>query len=491
MKKLHSFVIKSILGPFIVIITVLVFIFLVQFLVNYMDELAGKGIGPSFFAELSFYFSFKMIPKSMPIAVLLASLMAYGNLGQFNELTAIKSAGISLPRIMVSSFWFFVGMAIFSFLLSNYIIPKTNLKAYSLFYDIRHKEATFDLQEKVFSSSLPGYSIRVDKKYEDGKSLKNVIVYSHSGSQGNRDVMIADSGQMYTIMDEKYLVFKMFNGTKNTETKDGSDGAISSNRNNASKKGYAISRFDSSQMVFDMSSFKMDDTPEELFKKDKRMLRVEQLVVFVDSIDKRSEKLLNDIGGRVKRQHVYYSKAIDSTQLQEIGSNDSVLLHVLNAKITKIDTGKVCRAAATNAKNCFNSIESMNENHERVVKSRKNYEIAMWQKITEAFACIVMFLIGAPIGSIIKKGGLGIPVLVGVLFFIIYYILTESMRKYAKEDVLEPEIALWIPNIILFIVSMWFLNKARKDARLFELDGFQVLVRKLWAKIKPIEEATE
>jgi len=513
MKKLHFFVLRTILGPFTITLTVLVFIFLIQFLMNYMDELAGKGVGIAFFAELSFYFIPKMVIKALPLAVLFSSLMAYGNLGQFNELTAIKSSGISLTRIMFSSFLFATFIALSSFCINNFLVPKSNLKAYSLFHDIRNKKATFDLEEKAFYSQIPGYSIRVDKKYEDGKSLKNVIVYKHTNGRGNKEVIVADSGRMEMFNNDRYLKFSLFNGNRNSE--------VERERNYGQqargKEGYAVTAFDSSQIVFDMSSFFKESTPQELFKKDRRMLMMHQLFVFVDSLENKEVKLNNNALHTIKKQHVYYDKSDDEktkrervkkvtqeeyvldddtlqiddeeteqdlAEIREQEQKDKQELDSLMASLSPNQKTKVLSHAVTHTNNYINTLQSAETRSKDLRKNKNKYKIALLEKITSAIACLAMFLIGAPIGSIIKKGGLGIPILIGISFFIFYYMFSEYVRISGREGFIMPELGMWLPNASLVLISFWFLDKARKDTSLFELDRYIVFFERLYGRFK-------
>src|SRR5436190_12033868 len=212
MKRLDKLIIGAFLGPFFLTFSVVLFIFLTQYLLRYLDDFLGKDLGFAVFSELIFYFSMNMVPNSLPLAILISCLMTFGNLGEHHELTAIKSSGISMIRSLIPIFLIVLGISISLFYFNNIIVPKANLKAYSLLYDIRQKKPALNIKEGTFYSDLPGYSVKATKKFPDGKSLKGVMIYNHTAGRGNTDLVIADSGTMYTFANEKYLALELFNG---------------------------------------------------------------------------------------------------------------------------------------------------------------------------------------------------------------------------------------------------------------------------------------
>jgi lipopolysaccharide export system permease protein len=218
MKKIDKLVLKSFIGPFILTFLVVVFILLMQHMLKYFDDIIGKGLGWDVVGQLLFYFAIFMTPVAMPLAVLLSSLITFGNLGEHFELTAIKSAGISLLRTLQPIFFFVIMLTGMAFYANNYLVPKAALEAYSLLYDIKQKKPALDLREGTFYNGIPDISIKVNKKFpEDDEALKEIIVYDHRKNDGNKEVTIADSGRMSTILNERYLKFELFNGYNYTE----------------------------------------------------------------------------------------------------------------------------------------------------------------------------------------------------------------------------------------------------------------------------------
>src|SRR5690606_1003316 len=256
MKKLDKLILSSFIGPFFLTLAVAEFILLTQYMLKYLDDLVGKDLGMAVIAELLMYFSMNMLPVALPLAVLLSSLMTFGNLGEHMELTAIKTSGISLVRTLLPIFVFAVFISLFAFYFNNNIVPKANLKAYSLLWDIRQKKPSLDLREGSFYNGIPGYSIKVGKKYGDGQTLGDVIIYDHTQGRGNTAVILADSGIMETVLNEPYLSIKLFRGKTLAEE------AVDNLRYNATP--FERQSFDENRLMFNLSSFNLARTREEL-----------------------------------------------------------------------------------------------------------------------------------------------------------------------------------------------------------------------------------
>ena len=279
MRKLDSLILKSFIGPFIVTFFVVVFILLLQFMLKYFDDILGKDLSFGVLFEFLFYFSVRITPDALPLAILLSSIMTFGNLGENNELVAIKSSGISLIRTLIPLFFISILISLFAFYSNNNFVPKANLKALSLLYDIKKKKPSMDLKEGQFYSGIPGYSIKANKKITD-KLLKDVMIYDHITYQGNNRVILSDSAYMYSILDNKYLVFELFEGSSFTEIPN--DG--SKRRTLVEINQFYRNNFSFMKLVFDMSSFDLKRTKEELFADDYRMKNTTQLSNSIDSL---------------------------------------------------------------------------------------------------------------------------------------------------------------------------------------------------------------
>jgi lipopolysaccharide export system permease protein len=573
MKKLDKLIFKSFIGPFFLTFCVVVFIFLLQFLLRHFEDIVGKGLGWTIYAQLLGYFSINMTPVSFPLAVLLSSLMTYGNLGEHSELTALKGAGISLTRTLIPMFIFSIILTITAYLSNNYIVPKANLKAYSLLYDIKHKSPALNIKEGVFYNNIPGYQIKVNKKYSDGRSLKDVIIYNHTKRSGNTEITLADSGQMYTIRNDRYLVMELFNGHHYSEQELKPNKRV--RRNNQKPAPFARNEFGHSKFVFSMASFDLKRTKEELFAGNRLMKGVEQLKHDVDSLEKdikfakyeafinlkskydyhlddlvEPEELLPENYGRVTKKDSIYQQpkyeetkkpskttAISKTvnvppQIKELNNKDNPGKKKSAVQSVRQDSNNSNYArAAGDAPTNFSLRKRSNipveqesqfiisrdgpdsllngdfrktryltsavtnarfvKNHIMVTTSKLNvkkvellrFKIQRYKIFAQAFSCMIMFLIGAPLGSIIKRGGFGFPVIVSIGFFIVYYVFMSIGEKWAKEELVTPFFGIWLANIVLLPFGIFFLRQARLDARVFDTDFYSVIIEKFKSRI--------
>ncbi|MDX2190310.1 MAG: LptF/LptG family permease [Bacteroidota bacterium] len=469
MKKIDKLVLKAFFGPFVLTFLVVVFIFLIQYLIRYFPDLVGKGLGAEVFLELLFYFSINVTPVSLPLAVLLSSLICFGNLGEFSELTAVKSAGISLVRAIFPIFMIAVILCFIAFFINNNIVPKANLKAFSLMYDVRQKKPTFDFKEGAFYNGLPGYSIKVTKKYPDGKSLKGVMIYDHTKGRGNIDLIMADSGQMFMMMNDKYLVMELYNGNSFSE--------VIENQTPVSDQ-YVRNNFVKSRFVFSMESFDLQRTQEELFANNKIMRNVVELQKDVDSLHAENDSLVKVTYNSIKPFYNYSYRVDSNTKRSSYRKYDYNKDTVLKKNVLSY--------ATNTARSVRSYIDSQKQRMDGMKRDANSFEIEWYKKFTFSFACIAMFLIGAPLGAIIKKGGLGVPTLVSIIFFIIYYILTIVMEKWTKEGLFPIGLGMWLGNLLYFPIGLFFLNQARSDSRIFEMDYFAVLFDKIGTFFKGI-----
>ena len=477
LKKLDKLIIKAFVGPFFVTLSVVVFIFLTQFIMNNFEELIGKNLGPEVYLELIFYFSMNMVPQSMPISVLLASIMTYGNLGEHRELTAIKSAGISLTRIIRPVMVLSIILACGNWVFYDRVVPKVNLKAFSLLYDIKTKKMALDIKPGVFYYGLPGYTVKVGDRAPDGVDIKQVMIYDHSNGMGNTTVILADSGKMYTMMNERYLVLELFNGGNYSDV----------HQQSAGNTEFIQNRFDKSKMVFSLSSFDMNRTNVELFASNKLMRNSRQLISDVDSLERERLASLRGFGFNV---HTYYTHQFKpNTYGMTVTPN-------FYAKERALDTlpierkREVASLALNQARNMRTFATGYMERQKTLKRDQRLFYIELVRKLTQSVAVFVLFLIGAPIGAIIKKGGLGLPVIVSIVFFIIFYIITMTGEKWAKEAIVEVQVGMWAANFVLLVFGLYFLYLARTDSNLFEGNFVQPLIALFNRKKQDTEDAT-
>ncbi|GGG50968.1 LptF/LptG family permease [Hymenobacter glacieicola] len=462
MKKLDKLILQAFAGPFFLTFAVVQFIFLMQFMMKYMDDLVGKDLGLGVIAQLLFYFSVLIVPISLPLAVLLSSLMTFGTLGEHHELTAIKTAGISLTRILRPVLLVSVLLAGGAFWFNNTIVPMANLEAYSLLWDVRQQKLALDIREGVFYNGIPGYTIKVNQKLgENGDILKGVMIYDHTQSSGSMRVILADSGRMFTRFGGQYLGLELFRGRMYVEQP---------STDNRSGANFVRQNFGRNLITFSLASFGLDRTKTELFASNKMMLNLNQLAHFTDSLHQR---LRTERVQLITQLNPYY------TYLRFDTTGRAAALRVQNWKVSAAELQPVSlnitQQAANRARNVRSFLGTSAERLTNLNKETANYRIESFKKFTQSAAILLMFLIGAPLGAIIKKGGLGVPILVSIVFFIIYYVLSIMGEKYGREMVLPVGPGMWLATTLLLPVGLFFLYQARHDSGLLDINWAQLL----------------
>jgi lipopolysaccharide export system permease protein len=667
-KRLDKFILARFLGPFILAYAVVTFIFLIQHLIRYFKYFVGKDLGWEVFAELFTYFALMLTPVALPLSVLLSALMSFGSLGEHSELTAIKSSGISLTRILRPVGAFVILLTLGAVYFNDIVSPEANLKSYSLLYDIKQKKPTLEFKEGVFYDGLPGYSIRIERKSgEDGRELEELMIYNHTSKQGNTDLIMAERGRMYTTHNGNYLVLEMIKGRRYTD--------LSAEQGRRHEREFLQNEFDSSQIVFSMESFGLKETKKELFKGHNMMKTASQLRDERDSVAYMRDMALYSMASKAqayylfqfegreaeakrptppasmqnpeqaeaaavpmddgpappvekakgdsiitKRQRVWNAiplspigpqsplaeywnrrghapylmqEAAETTETAETapskagGAADSLLvlkpgkiprslrpgevpnLDAINASL--LDTGSLLQEAPDSpprltagelaaqqkakdrqrqrtAKPASGDVRQLRQEQaaladtggstpppppamhpveaqfaklgglranfnqrilnlawsksngikiaaEDVLRRQKRHEQDMVQfqvelhnRYARSMAVFIMFLIGAPLGAIIKKGGLGVPILISILFFIIYYITTITGTKLANSQVIPPIVGAWGGDALLLACGLFFLKKAYQDSRLLDFDYYSVAWDRLKAAFKAVQK---
>ena len=471
MKTLYKFILKSYAGPFVMTFFIAMFVFFMMFIFKYIDDFVGKGLSFSILSELFFYFSLTTIPMALPLAILLSSLMTFGNLGEHYELTAMKSAGFSLQKIMTPLIYTSIIIAIGAFYFSNNILPFTNLKAGSLLYDVRESKPALLFKEGVFNNSLDGFSIRIGKKEYDGKTLREILIYDHRDMQGNNIVLAAKSGKMEETADKMYLVLTLKDGVSYKELPN-------NNSKDINRRPMIRDKFQERIINFDLSEFKMSRTNEDLFKNNYQMLNILQLRQTIDSLNKKLEKRKINFTKQLKQS--YYAKSFnllatsDTTNKNE---NDTISF----SQYSKGQQLSIIEIATNTVRSAKAYSESIWDEQETEEYSKLKYQVEWHRKFTLSIACIVLFFIGAPLGAIIRKGGLGMPVVISVVFFIIFHILSITGEKLAKEGEIPVYQGMWLATAILLPIGVFLTYKATTDSSLFDSNAYIERLKKIFS----------
>ncbi|MDB5018121.1 MAG: lipopolysaccharide export system permease protein [Mucilaginibacter sp.] len=470
MKKIHLLILKAFIRPFLVTFLIVMFVLLMLFLFKYIDDLIGKGFEWYIILELMMYASATNVAMALPLSVLLSSIMTYGSLGENYELVAIKSAGISLRRAMAPMFIVITLLSVTAFVFSDYMLPKANLKYYSLLYDARQQKSANFLPEGVFSKSFPGYSIRVKKKDPDGQTLHDIMIYTKNAAENNTDVLLAKEGKMYRTPNGAFLVLKLKDGVQYSE--DHAQG------NFFLRQRLKRFRFKETEQKFDISGLKMHRTDEAEFKSALQMMDLKQL--------KNSEELSRrqaDSGLKVNYKLITaYIKFFNIPMRSAAGKK------YISASGNPLAGLKINQqvSALANASSEARSIQDLVKNRsDRDKDLSNNIRRAMLEyqkKFTLSAACIALFLIGAPLGAIIRKGGLGLPVVVSVIFFLIFYIITTIGEKSVKDGDVSPIIGSWVAIAIITPIGIFLSYKAATDSVIFDMELYKRFFTKLFKR---------
>ena len=424
MNIFKKFIFSSFIKPLLLTFTIVMLILLMQFLWKYIDDLIGKGLDFSIIIELLWYSSVTLIPIALPLSVLLASIMLIGGMAERSEITALNALGQPFLYLFKPLIIFSVLIAIFSFIISNYAIPFSNLKATNLMYDIMQKKLNVNIQEKVFFSDIEGFSIRVEEKKPNGL-MSNIIIYDYSDKMGITKIFTSKTAKMGITNNNQYLLIHLMNGENYNEVTNNSDEYI------------LKTTFDKYDLKLDLSSFQMERTTAERFSNRAKTMNIQQLQIGLDSLNKENERLQKNIIQKFKQKN----KNKREYKLNDI-SKEKILMSI-NQKEKHLN----------NYQNQLNIL----------TKKINKFHVELHRKFTLSIACIVMLIIGAPIGAIIKKGGFGLPVVFSIILFLIYHIISITGEKMVKKDLIEPIIGMWGSTYIMLIIGFILLMIVNKN----------------------------
>ncbi len=471
-KKLDKLILKAFLWPFIATFFITLFVFMMQILWKYIDDLVGKGLDIFTLIKFLIYASATLVTLALPIAILLSSIMTFGKLGESFELVAIKSSGISLLRFMRPLFFVSVILTGVAFLFANYIAPVANLKFAVIYNDIYRKSPAFDLKDGVFYNGFKGFSIKVGKKEKDKSTLQNVLIYEQSyGVQDN--TIISESGKMTVSNDKKFLEFRLKNGHRYEEK-----GGFNSSQNEFVALG-----FREYNKLFDLTQLNIQKTSDSLFSNNMRMKTLRQLDKDIDSLKKIPDSLVKRNKSDLK-VYVKYASYKDSVSLKnQVAAIDIKPKNIKVKSFEDIIPDSLRIMIADQAMNTVsslrNSLEMTGSDYINRLGEINASKIEWHKKLSLSFACLVLFFIGAPLGSIIRKGGLGLPLVTALIFFMIFYLLNIFGEKFTKDRLLDPVVGMWLPAIVLSPVGFFLTYKAMHDSQLFNKEYYYRVFKKI------------
>lgn len=526
MKKIDKLLITSFVGPFAVSFGIALFVLIMQFLWLYIDEIAGKGVSIFIMLELIGYLSISTFPMALPIAILIASVMVMGNLAERYELSSLKSAGVPLIRIMRGLIILAAATSLFSYVCSDIIIPYSNLKFKSRLTDIRRQKPALAIEEGIFNEDFRQFVIRIGDKARDGETLSDVLIEDQTNmGKVKFNQILADSGQMYTTDDQRFFVMNLFNGTQYQEP------STQSGQPQKQRYPFIRTKFRSWTKVWDLKEFEMVRTDEDRLSTQRSMLSMNQLRDNMDSlrrvVQEGKQNIANDLVFNLNRQPAQPKTAPVPDSLRQIGAVQKLAKkktvsaaknnisrptptpqqapnrpklpqQELNKPLSQFafyyetfrpeDRPGLLREAHTRALTGVTALETRKAQIEarRMDYIKTGYELYI--KYSFALVCFIFLFIGAPMGAIIRKGGFGYPILVSIIFFVTFIMLTILCRKLAEGDIMTSFWAAMVPCLVLIPIGAFLTRKAMNDSQMFStdrLDRFMRWLRNRYQKQKP------
>lgn len=485
MKRLTVFSIKSFAGPFVVTFCISMVMLIMQFTWVYIDDLMGKGLSVAVIIELMFYVSASLIPLALPLAILLSSIMTLGNLAENNELTALKSSGLSLFRILNPLTKTVILIATGTFFFSNYVIPVANLKWHSIIFDIQETKVGMLITPGSYSKEIDGYAIKV--KSGKNNTFYGITIHDYTNPNILKTIK-ADSGTVYKGDNGKYLLFHLSNGIVHEEMQ--AQAPVFTNQgkpfHNGDFRPSRTTQFKAATYKMELVGFNFNKSDEDLFKNDFEMLNVFQISEAKDSMQRKQDRMLSDyaknnLNNRPFNQSVNFEKIKKPVHVKAGNTQEIEQLQAIPSKVIKLsDLSQAERIAAVNtAIMSARNMSSANlEQGASTIILNKNYtlfQIEFHRKFALSGAIIVLFFVGAPLGAIVRKGGFGAPVVIAALLFMIYFVLFSVGESLANSEVVSPFMGMWLPTIVLIPVACLLMTAAANDMKVFD--------KKLWVYI--------
>lgn len=463
LKKLDKLIIKAFIGPFMATFFITLMVLVMQFFWLWIDDFVGKGLSTGLILEFIWYQSAVLVPLALPLAVLLSSLMTFGNLGESYELVAVKSAGISLLRFMRPLFVVVVLICGVAFSFANYIIPIANLKSRTMLGDIVYAKPAFNIKEGVFYDKLNGFAIKIGEKKDDS-IIKSIIIYEQSnGLQDN--FIVASDGIMSVTADKRYLQLNLKNGWRYQER---------ASPANTSTEFIRLG-FKEYKKQFDLSTFQLQRTSDSAAAGNWRVKNMKQLQKAIDSFQKQNAQII----ARVKTE-VFVASSFATLIDSSWTSSKVVPLKGMKDIIPDSVKGLVHQQSIDKASNMYNANEIILSGYESQQRELRRHQMEWHRKISLSLACVVLFSIGAPLGSIIRKGGLGNSMISAIVFFMLFYFISNTGEKFSKEGAWQPIVGMWFSTLVLAPIGVFLIYKAVHDSQLFNKEYYF----RIWRKIK-------
>ena len=472
-KKLDIFIAKQFGLLFVGTFFICLFVLMMQFLWRYVDELIGKGLSMEILAQFFWYMALGLMPQAFPLAILLSSLIAYGNLGESSELTAIKAAGISLMQSMRSLIFIVFCIAGISFYFQNVVVPSANMQLKQLLVSMKQKSPELEIPEGTFYDGIPNSNLYVEKKDLKTGHLYGIMIYRQTGSYEDQTIILADSGMLQSTAEKKHLLLTLWNGEwfENMRSQDmGGTAEVPYRRESFGHKQILLD-FDGDFNLADASNFTNDASAKSVMR----------ILHDLDAI-----KLSNDSIGRSffeeARNYTFRTEELtpqDSVKLQSLTAEDIPVMDSVYAKMNQDKQREVARQAARQAQNALSDVEMKSDYAKYQNRLERVHLLEAIGKFTLALSCIIFFFIGAPLGAIIRKGGLGVPVIVSVIVFLVFYLLDMTGMRMARDDNWTVWFGRSISTVVLAPLAVFFTYKANRDSTVFNIDAYRLFLMRI------------
>lgn len=480
---------RSFLPLFLMTFFICLFIVLMQFLWRYIDDLVGKGLEIHVLGELFFYAALTMVPMALPLAILLASLMTFGNLGERFELTAMKASGVSLVKVMRPLIVFIALVAVGAFFFQNYVLPIAQTKMWTLLYSVRQKSPEVEIPEGVFYDQIPGYNLYVESKNPETGTLFDMMIYDVSRGFDNTRVILADSGHLKMADDKAHLFLQLYDGEQFENLRDNNGGGTTST---GAYQPYRRETFKTKEILvaFDANFNRMDESGMRNQYVGKN---IEELQATIDSVTLRVDSIGYSIGTSIK-EYPYAGISYYKMDYSNPENPKTVRKPVALDKPIDIDsvfykekpsmTRSYLAQALSKARQMKQDYEFQSYTMADDKKTIRRHGIEMHKKFTLSFACLIFFFIGAPLGAIIRKGGIGTPLVISVFLFIFYYIIDNTGYKMARDGKVEVWEGIWLSSFVLLPLGVFFTYKAVRDSAVFNFDAYKLFILRLRGKLR-------
>ena len=514
LKIINRYILRSYAGPLVLTFAISLFILVMQFLWKYVDDMVGKGLDWFIILELLFYAAATFVPLALPLAILFASLMTFGNLAEKYELVAMKAAGVSLSMTMRPLIILSVGISLLAFFFSNNVLPVANLKMFTLLNDVRQKKPAVNIRPGIFYNEIEGVVIKIAGKDRDGKGVSNIMIYDYTTPETSRynglNLTLASEGEIEMSEDERYMTLTLIDGVNYYEKIE--------SRDHYYTRPLQRTSFSSQKRIFDLSAFAFSKTNEEFFKDDFRMLSIRQLNHTIDSMYRNyyneqeaftmeafrvfrnmyadtlpklspAEKAVRDSIDELNRRRgpqtiivgeppEQASQELEPAVRFATVSGDSLSPDLL-ANFSLSESRDIVTTALQLARSSKESMKGRFSILDTRIRLIRKYEIEWHRKFTLSIACLILFFIGAPLGAIIRKGGLGMPSVVSVVLFILFHVLSMTGDKLARESTVTPGEGMWMASLIILPIGIFLTVKATSDAAFLDTDTYG----KIWKRI--------